>query len=284
MLRTQAWRVAGPSFVRQFPCDHNRFRPHRGHHLDSSRTRRCLPQELSLPQFCGMTGRVNKCDRGRPCPTCAQPKLGRQPRRLSRHRSRPTAPGFDTWPGPDAFDGDDWALSDDRHWRVRAMPEAREALWRDSRWPAFFPSGLCIVTTIADGVPVVEKVVGASVVNRFPYVVALSFCREPLSGRHYARNTFLDAAAASGRVAIQFLMPGKPLKSLLAALTLVPEDEPLRRFACAGLAHARCRKLRNSRVRATPTSCTRAGWSSPAAISKVSRSIRGPSSTSAAIA
>jgi flavin reductase (DIM6/NTAB) family NADH-FMN oxidoreductase RutF len=140
------------------------------------------------------------------------------------------------WPGPDAFEGADWQLSEDRQWRVRAMPESRDALARDSRWPAFFPCGLCIVTTLADGVPVVEKVVGASVVNRFPYVVALSFCREPLSERHYARNTFLAAALASRRVAIQFLMPGRPLSGLLKALTQVPEDAPLRRFASAGLA------------------------------------------------
>ena len=98
------------------------------------------------------------------------------------------------------------------------------------------PAGNCIVTAFADGVPVIEKVVGASIVNRFPYVVALSFCREPLSARHYVRNTFLNAVEASGRVTVQFLMPGKPLQSVLTALATVPEDEPLRRFACAGLA------------------------------------------------
>jgi flavin reductase (DIM6/NTAB) family NADH-FMN oxidoreductase RutF len=140
------------------------------------------------------------------------------------------------WPGPDAFNSDDWTWSEDRQWRKRTLPESRVALARDSRWPAFFPAGICIVTAIADGVPVIEKVVGASIVNRFPYVVALSFCREPLSDRHYVRDTFLNAVEQSGRVAVQFLMPGRPLQSVLTALATVPEDEPLRRFACAGLA------------------------------------------------
>jgi hypothetical protein len=51
-----------------------------------------------------------------------------------------------------------------------------------SRWPAFFPSPICLATTRHDDVSHLEKVVGASIVNRFPYVVALSFCRE-CSGR-----------------------------------------------------------------------------------------------------
>ena len=34
----------------------------------------------------------------------------------------------------------------------------------------------------------VEEVVGASIANRFPYVVALSYCREPLSSRHYGSD------------------------------------------------------------------------------------------------
>jgi flavin reductase (DIM6/NTAB) family NADH-FMN oxidoreductase RutF len=129
-----------------------------------------------------------------------------------------------------------WRLTADGRHRTRALPEARSELEHDSRWPAFFPSPLCITTTAHAGVGHVEKVVGASIVNRFPYVVALSYCREPLSGRHYVRRRFMHALEASGRAAVQFLMPGAPLRALMTALGEVPEDRPAQRFAAAGLA------------------------------------------------
>ena len=81
-----------------------------------------------------------------------------------------------------------------------------------------------------------KKVVGASIVNRFPYVVAPSYCREPLSSRHYVRRTFMDVLEASRRVALKFLMPGKSLDALMTAIANVPEDRPADRFAAAGLA------------------------------------------------
>jgi flavin reductase (DIM6/NTAB) family NADH-FMN oxidoreductase RutF len=81
-----------------------------------------------------------------------------------------------------------------------------------------------------------KKVVGASIVNRFPYVVAPSYCREPLSSPHYVRRTFMDVLEASGRVALQFLMPGESLDALMTAIANVPEDRPADRFAAAGLA------------------------------------------------
>ena len=116
------------------------------------------------------------------------------------------------------------------------MPETREELAADSRWPAFFPSPICITTTEHHGIAHLEKVVGASIVNRFPYVVALSFCREGLSPRHYVRRTFMDALEASGRLAVQFLMPGESLARVMAAIANLPEDEPADRFIAAGLA------------------------------------------------
>jgi flavin reductase (DIM6/NTAB) family NADH-FMN oxidoreductase RutF len=116
------------------------------------------------------------------------------------------------------------------------MPESREELNRHSRWPAFFPSPICITTTSHGHVGHVEKVVGASIVNRFPYVIALSYCREPLSSSHYVRRTFMEALEASRRVAVQFLMPGESLHALLLAIATVPEDRPEERIAAAGLA------------------------------------------------
>jgi len=141
-----------------------------------------------------------------------------------------------TWPFRGAFDAPAWKNTCDDTHRTRAMPESREELERDSRWPAFFPSPICITSTSHGGVSHVEKVVGASIVNRFPYVVALSYCRKPLSSRHYVRRTFMDALEASGRVALQFLMPGEPLSALMSAIANVPEDRPVERFTAADLA------------------------------------------------
>jgi hypothetical protein len=98
------------------------------------------------------------------------------------------------------------------------MPESREELAVDSRWPAFFPSPICITTTAHEGIAHVEKVVGASIVNRFPYVLALSLCRQPLSSRHYVRRGFMDALEASGRAAVQFIMPGEALDRVMATV------------------------------------------------------------------
>jgi flavin reductase (DIM6/NTAB) family NADH-FMN oxidoreductase RutF len=137
------------------------------------------------------------------------------------------------WPYQDAFDASAWARTHDGRYRVRVMPESRKELERDSRWPAFFPSPICITTTSSAGVGHVEKVVGASIVNRFPYVVALSYCREPLSSRHYVRRTFMDALETSGRAAVQFLMPAEPLRALMSGIATVSEDRPRERLAAA---------------------------------------------------
>lgn len=141
-----------------------------------------------------------------------------------------------TWPFSGAFDAPKWQHIAGGEHRMRALPESREELELDSRWPAFFPSPICITTTAHGGVAHVEKVVGASIVNRFPYVVALSYCREALSSRHYVRRTFMDALEASGCATVQFLIPGKELGSLMSAIANMPGDRPAERFAAAELA------------------------------------------------
>src|SRR5437867_211191 len=80
------------------------------------------------------------------------------------------------WPG-ESFDSR-WVRNRDALWR--AMPETDEELSRDSRWPAMFPSPICLVTTSDGKRAALEREVGASIVNRFPYVVALSVCRTKL--------------------------------------------------------------------------------------------------------
>jgi flavin reductase (DIM6/NTAB) family NADH-FMN oxidoreductase RutF len=138
-----------------------------------------------------------------------------------------------TWPATDAYSR--WTREDGHDFRVRHLPETAQELAADSRWPAFFPSPLCLATTEADGKRYLEKVVGASIVNRFPYVMALSFCREPLSERHYVRHTFMDALEASGRVAVQFMFPGAALKAAMGAIATVADASGDERLAQTGL-------------------------------------------------
>lgn len=135
------------------------------------------------------------------------------------------------WPNLGALDGAAWHPNPSGPWLQRAMPESEAELAGDSRWPAFFPSALSIATS-SDGTNVaIEKVVGASIVNRFPYTLAISVCRQPLSARHYVRNDFMDVVERSGCVALQFLMPGTDLQRALAAIASVSESNMSERLA-----------------------------------------------------
>src|SRR5215813_8320847 len=104
--------------------------------------------------------------------------------RLSKYRY--------AWPDFDISSSKHWRSDVDQRFYLREMPESLHELASDSRWPAFFPSSICFVTT-GDGSRVaLEKVVGASIVNRFPYVLALTFCKEELSTRHHIRRVFME--------------------------------------------------------------------------------------------
>jgi flavin reductase (DIM6/NTAB) family NADH-FMN oxidoreductase RutF len=116
------------------------------------------------------------------------------------------------------------------------MPESQDELANDSRWPAFFPSPISLVTAGNGPKVALEKVVGASIVNRFPYVVAISFCKEPLSKRHHARRNFTDVLEGSGSVAVQFLPPGSALDSAMQAITSIPEEQTYFRLSGSRLA------------------------------------------------
>src|SRR4029453_10804926 len=109
------------------------------------------------------------------------------------------------WPREDLA-GSGWKRNGGGAWE-RFLPESREALAADSRWPALFPSPVCLVTAAHGSTVVLERGVGASIVNRFPYVLALSFCVEGLSERHYPRRQFTRVLEDGGRVAVQFLPP-----------------------------------------------------------------------------
>jgi len=139
------------------------------------------------------------------------------------------------WPHADLAADPAWTLAGGGL-RVRALPESAAELARDSRWPGFFPSPLALVTTMDGQSALLEKVVGASIVNRFPYTLALSFCREPLSERHHVRRRFIDALEQSGEAAVQFVAPGPGLDSAMAAILDLPEERSDARLAAAGLA------------------------------------------------
>ncbi|MFN6460363.1 MAG: flavin reductase [Nostoc sp. DedVER02] len=139
------------------------------------------------------------------------------------------------WPRTSLQTDANWRMIEDKFY-IRDLPENLEELANDSRWPAFFPCPICLVTT-ADGSQIgLEKVVGASIVNRFPYVLALSFCTQELSQRHHVRRAFTDMLESSGSVAVQFLPPGDQLDTAMNAIATVPEEKTHSRIAYSGLA------------------------------------------------
>lgn len=140
-----------------------------------------------------------------------------------------------TWPQFDLSTSEHWQTTESGAAYIRNMPEHLDDLAKDSRWPAFFPSPMCFVTT-TDGTHIaLEKVVGASIVNRFPYVIALSFCKEKLSERHHVRQAFTEMLEGSGSVAVQFLPPGQETDKAMKAITSIHEEQTRERIAQTGL-------------------------------------------------
>ncbi|MDC1213955.1 flavin reductase family protein [Rhodospirillales bacterium] len=105
------------------------------------------------------------------------------------------------------------------------MPETLDSLNKDSRWPAFFSSPMCLVSTGHGEDALLEKVVGPSIVNRFPYIIALSFCSQKLSNRHYIRSGFMDMIENCREVSVQFLNPGDQLDQLIDSLSNTDANE-----------------------------------------------------------
>jgi len=123
--------------------------------------------------------------------------------------------------------------------RERHLNETAETLALDSRWPAFFPSPISLVTTCGGGTTALEKVVGASIVNRFPYVIALSFCRQELSPRHHVRDQFMRLLEQTGIAAIQFLAPGDDLNRVMSVIQDMPDKTTGSRLERTGLSTRR---------------------------------------------
>ena len=138
------------------------------------------------------------------------------------------------WPSEALTSESGWTR-DEQQALWRPMPEDPADVAADSRWPAFFPSPICLVTTGDGTLTAMEKVVGASIVNRFPYLVALSFCRETLSERHYARSSFCKILESSGAAAVQFIAPGAQLDAAMASIADVPDSSTAERIEATGL-------------------------------------------------
>lgn len=96
---------------------------------------------------------------------------------------------------------------------------------------------MCLATTADGHRSALERIVGASIVNRFPYVLAISVCRQSLSARHQPRYTFMQLVERSGHAVIQFLAPGASLQCALQTIAAVPERECHARLAATGLGH-----------------------------------------------
>jgi flavin reductase (DIM6/NTAB) family NADH-FMN oxidoreductase RutF len=141
------------------------------------------------------------------------------------------------WPSAPLHLDQRWRVDEETARYVRDLPENPEELAVDSRWPALFPAPMCIVTTAAGDQIAMEREVGASIVNRFPYVVALSFCREELSHRHHARQRFCEILESGRVAAIQFIEPGAALDRALAVISDYSDADCTRRIAASGLAH-----------------------------------------------
>jgi flavin reductase (DIM6/NTAB) family NADH-FMN oxidoreductase RutF len=133
-----------------------------------------------------------------------------------------TSTGLYRWPQQSL--GEPWQALPGQPQLLCRPEEVRAEIARDSRWPAFFPCNIALVTTAGAGGCAIEKVVGASIVNRFPYIVALSFCRQPLSARHYVRGRFCETLESSGVAAIQFLPPGPLLDSTMHVIAESGDD------------------------------------------------------------
>jgi flavin reductase (DIM6/NTAB) family NADH-FMN oxidoreductase RutF len=143
------------------------------------------------------------------------------------------------WPPLNALKKPVWRDYLEGEYHQREMPESTEEVAGDSRWPAFFSQPICLVTT-TDGQQIyLEREVGPCIVNRFPYVMTISLCREALSQRHRPRLQFMEALEQSGVANVQFLPLGEPLDRCLATLDACPEGAVQKRMVASRLPYRR---------------------------------------------
>jgi flavin reductase (DIM6/NTAB) family NADH-FMN oxidoreductase RutF len=128
-----------------------------------------------------------------------------------------------------------WQHLKAKRFYARELSENEESLQKDSRWPAMFPSSMCLVTTQDGSVSALEKVVAPVIVNRFPYVMTLSFCTKHLSGRHHVRGEFMKHLEKGGSVAVQFIQPGEALNKVMDTIDAVKDENTDQRIKATRL-------------------------------------------------
>ena len=128
------------------------------------------------------------------------------------------------WPSTQLADDGRWSPSACGEYLSRVMPESGDEFAVDSQWPAFFPSPICVISASDGQRTALEREVGASIVNRFPYVLTVSVCRDALSGRHHPRSRFIDVLTSRGSAAVQFVEPGPDLNAALEVIAELPEN------------------------------------------------------------
>ena len=139
------------------------------------------------------------------------------------------------WPAQNLSEDQGWKPGPQGQRLERPMPETDDEVAADSRWPAFFPSAISIVTTTDGNRTSMERVVGANIVNRFPFIAAFSICREALSKRHYRRDVFTEILESGDAVTLQFVDPGDKLDQILEAISNTDDHSAEDRIAAAGL-------------------------------------------------
>lgn len=140
-----------------------------------------------------------------------------------------------SWPMEELSASSRWQVSDDDRYFLREMPETLVELRSNSQWPAFFPAPMSIISTSDGSTLAIEREVGASIVNRFPYVVAVSFCRSDLSPRHHPRKKFMNMLERSKMACVQFIEPGANLDAALKAISDIPDEDCQDRPRLSGL-------------------------------------------------
>lgn len=139
-----------------------------------------------------------------------------------------------TWPDV-ALDARFQQSAFGRLFRSTHLRETASSIHGDSRWPAFFPAPICLLTTGTGPYAALERVVGPMIVNRFPLVMAVSLCREHLSDRHYARRATMQTLEETGVAAVQFVAPGAALAVALDAVASEPDARATLRLSHACL-------------------------------------------------
>ncbi len=146
------------------------------------------------------------------------------------------APYLYLWPKSPLTSSPVWREDPESRMLVRDMPEEDAAVAADDQWPALFPFPSSLVTTTDGERTGLEINVGASIVNRFPYVISLSLCKQNLSERYQNTRTFMEILERGGAVSIQLLPPGAELDRALQVIQSTPETETSNRIAQTGLA------------------------------------------------